>query len=495
MIRKMNLLLCSLMLCSMLLVNCKGVAESATPPAEPLPDTIYPTFEALSRDEGDEPEQTVIPATATQNATVISRARNLYDIQVTLYESEHRIDVVEKVTFQNQSNISQEELPLVVEALHYPESSFEVRSIKESDVKEINYRLENSVLWVDLSQSLDTGDWVSLEIQYSLTLGPLLNIFGFSDRLQCFTNWYPYLPPWDGEWLIYSPSLYGEHLSYPSSDYRVEIGFGEGLPVGTLVAPARASWSPSGATYVLEGARTFSWAVLYNSFALKETVGDIEITVYVPPKYQSEGEDALDYLKEGLEVFQEILGPYPYKSLSLVTLDYFDGMEYDGLFFLGTNYFESYNGTPASYLAMLSVHEAAHNWWFGEVGNNQAMEPWLDEALCISMEWFYYEHKHPELVDWWWDYRVNGFYPDGKIDVSIYTFYDYEDYRQAVYLQGAKFIRDLRKVMGDEDFFNFLRTYLENYRYQIPTGEDFWRLAEQFSEEDLSGIKDTYFSK
>ena len=44
------------------------------------------------------------------------------------------------------------------------------------------------------------------------------------------------------------------------------------------------------------------------------------------------------------------------------------------------------------------MHETAHQWWFEQVANDQAQQPWLDESLATYSERIYYENIHPDLV-------------------------------------------------------------------------------------------------
>ena len=148
---------------------------------------------------------------------------------------------------------------------------------------------------------------------------------------------------------------------------------------------------------------------------------------------------------------------------------------------------------------MIAAHETAHQWWYGQIANNQALEPWLDEALCTFSELIYYENLYPESVDWWWATRVNYYEPYGVIDRSIYGFSEFPDqyleYRNATYLQGAKFINDLRNSLGEEDFLIFLRGYLEQYSNQIVSGEDFFVSLRNYIELENSTLMGDYFSQ
>ena len=56
-------------------------------------------------------------------------------------------------------------------------------------------------------------------------------------------------------------------------------------------------------------------------------------------------------------------------------------------------------------------------------------------------------------------------------------------------------MEDLRKIMGDESFFNFLRTYATKYAGQIVTADDFFDTLVLFTQADLSDLLDKYFEK
>jgi aminopeptidase N len=178
-----------------------------------------------------------------------------------------------------------------------------------------------------------------------------------------------------------------------------------------------------------------------------------------------------------------------------VEADFLDGMEYDGLYFLSKGFYNLYDGSPQGYLTMIAVHETAHQWWYTKVANDQALEPWLDEALCTYSELIFYENLYPELADWWWEYRVNYYQPSGKIDLTIYDYAGFTPYRDAAYLQGAKFLHQLRAQLGDEQFFTFLHTYASMYNGKISSTAFFWQLAGRIAKNDLTDLMDEFFQK
>lgn len=139
-------------------------------------------------------------------------------------------------------------------------------------------------------------------------------------------------------------------------------------------------------------------------------------------------------------MYADLFGAYPYRRFVIVQGDFPDGMEFTGLVFVSDAWFTSNNGTAQSYLTFITVHEVAHQWWYGRIGSDQAMTPWLDEALATYSEVIFYEEFYPELRDWWWQFRVNNFvggrYRGKNVDSSVYEFASIRDYINAVYLAG-----------------------------------------------------------
>ena len=68
------------------------------------------------------------------------------------------------------------------------------------------------------------------------------------------------------------------------------------------------------------------------------------------------------------------LGPYPYRILKIVQSAGGYGMEGPGVAWIPT-------GVGSSNLTYLVTHEVAHQWFYGIVGNDQAREPFADEAM------------------------------------------------------------------------------------------------------------------
>jgi hypothetical protein len=443
-----------------------------------------------------EPTSSPTPAPET-------KPRTQYTLRVGFNYSQHFVRVEQTVLFTNGSGEPIEELIFAVDANRYP-NTFWLRNVSLDDsTTPPAYRLELHLLTISLSSPLDPGKSAAINLEYELTLPEIPQpddtsrpvTFGYSARQTNLVDWYPYLPPYvpGAGWQANRPWFFGEHQVYESSDFSVEIEIINPPSNLTLAASAIPDVEGNINNYQHSNARNFviSASQMYQVFETQ--VGEVTVLSYAFPFDQVGGKVALEETAKSLALYNDLFGPYPHSSLSVVEADFYDGMEFDGLYFLSRGFYASYDGTPKGYLTMIAVHETAHQWWYGLVGNDQAYEPWLDEALCTYSELLYYEHYHPDLVDWWWEYRVNFYNPRGFMDGSIYSYNGFWPYRDATYLQGARFLHELRQTMGEEAFFSFLKTYTERNAHSIATGAIFFDVLREFTDQDLDPIISTYF--
>ena len=173
--------------------------------------------------------------------------------------------------------------------------------------------------------------------------------------------------------------------------------------------------------------------------------------------------------------------------------DFYDGMEYSGLSYVGAGYYSEYDGTPRNLLTIISAHEVAHQWWYNQVGNDQAHEPWLDEALCTYSEPLFLARRYPDAVDWWWGFRIDYFGPQGAVNSTIYDHADFRGYVDAVYLRGAQMLRAMHTALGEERFLAFLRAYAAAQTGRLATAADFWA-AYADAGGDPAAIQAEYFA-
>jgi hypothetical protein len=329
---------------------------------------------------------------------------------------------------------------------------------------------------LDLEQPLETGRPVEIQLEYTLSLLNRPARLGYTDSQANFGDWYLMLPPYisPAGWLVYPPAPVGEHLNYPLADFDIHLTV-ENSPPG-LVWAASAPGEQLGENqyrFQLEKARNFAWSISPDYETSQSMAGDTQVISYYFPADREAGKAALDATVKAFTLYTEIFGDIQLPVLSLVEGEFLDGMEYDGLYFLGQEYYQEYWGDPRAYLILIAAHETAHQWFYAAVANDQASEPWLDEALCTYLELIFYEEYYPHLVDWWWEYRVKRFNPQGWVNSPVADHQQFRGYVDAVYLRGVTWLANMREAIGSTAFNQGLRTYFARYEQQFASGEDF----------------------
>jgi hypothetical protein len=458
------------------------------------PEIILPTLSPVPSLTDSPPTQETgqtspTPEPALQTPVAIQDIQ--YQINVELDYYNHSVDVDQKITLPHPSRGDLEEIVLVVPPNAWP-NSFLLVNLSLDGVTLNNYLLDGVKLSIPLDQPWLPGESLSLSILYRLDL-PIQNAregygpspFGYTALQTNLVDWYPMVPPYDEDsgWIVHDPWIFGEYLVYPAADFMISL---EIINSPDLVVAASSKPIESGEirTYSLDQARNFVFSISSEYLVLEDEVNGTSVFGYIFRPYQIPGEAAFETTKQALALYSDLYGSYQQQSITMVQADFNHGMEYEGLYFLSKGFFDLYAGSVESYLVTIAAHETAHQWWYGQVANDQALEPWLDEAFCTFSELLFYEHLFPESADWWWAVRVNHYQPSGAINRSIYGFREYTDqylaYRNATYLQGAKFLNNLRGLMGEEVFIDFIQDYSRELRDQIATGEDFFSILEGY---------------
>lgn len=440
--------------------------------------------------------------------------RPLYELEAHLDYALHTLVVDEKITYTNRSHAALKTLQLVVEAARYP-GTFDLQAISDQAGKRIfSFHLKDTVLSVGLAEPLAPGESTQIQLEYLLTLGdsstrPQIRPYplGYTSLQANFGDWYPYLPPYDEEkgWAVHPPAMFGEHLVYDVSDYQVNLHL-EGQKTGLVIA-AGAPVSIEEGVYHFEmlASRSFSWSASPYYEVLTKTVdigtaGPVTFASYHFPPQAEAAKSLLETMETSYSLYARLFGAAPGSYLASVQADFLDGMEYDSLYFLSTDYYNWHKpDTQEDFLIALGAHETAHQWWYKLVGNDQALEPWLDEALCTYSEALFFENTAPQALDWWWTWRVDHYEPQGWVDMSIYdapqVAKEWRSYRDPVYLRGAHFLEELRTTMGDEAFFAALREYLRESAYTQSSSKEFLEVVSAHSALDLGDVFNKYLSR
>ncbi len=480
----------ALFLLTFILSACSSLAP--TPTVTPTASLI-PTATST-------PVPTNTPTPTATLAPVPERAK--YTLDTTIDYDAHTVSVNETILYPNQTGSQLNTLVIAI-VPNLWSGSFTLMGLSINGAPITTYTITGQRLDIALPDFFKPNEVMTINIQFSLVLpfaeqeDPSVSrprIYGYTRRQLNLTNWYPFVVPnINGDWVLHEPWYYGEHLVYDAADYEVNLRFADPATAPIVAASGVPEAGDGFTRYTITAARTFALAASREFQVSSLMVGDVTVSSYYFPFSEQGGQAALQASAEAVSVYSSRYGVYPHKTLSLVMGDFNDGMEYSAFFYLSRDFYSLYDGTPANYLTFVAVHETSHQWWFEQVGNDQAEQPWIDESLATYSERVYYENIHPDLINWWWSYRIDFYKPQGFVDIPIYDGLGFRPYTNAAYFQGAHFLEELRARIGDEAFFAFLQDYLAQSRGKIVTANDFFRILKEHTSTDYSDIVRQYF--
>ena len=482
-------------------------ATATATPFQPLPasDTPVPTQTSIPTETPiptdtatltPAPTNTSAPTSTTLPDTPIPQnLRTLYTFYVALNYSAKNVAVNETIRYFKLTGQSLSNVVMAVEPNLWS-NCFSLSALNQDGNAVNNYTLNGQRLTIYPAQAIQPGAAATFSLSYNLTLPPkrFESTFGYLGYQINLTDWYPFIVPFiNGQWVLHDPWAFGEHLVYDSVDFDVNLKVNDSSVIVAASAPGESNgqWT----RYQLNGARTFVLSASDRFKMSESAVGVVKIRSYYFAGDENAGGAVLWMETQSLGLYDAKFAPFPYPSISVVETDHADGEEFDGLVFVSANFYAEYNGSAKSNLIMIGTHEIAHQWWFGLVGDDSAMEPWLKESLAVYSERLFYQYNYPNYGNWWWDFRVNYFSPSGYVDQSIYCFSTFRAYVNAVYLNGANFLEELRVRVGDDAFFAFLKDYAARYAHKHSTASDFFATLRLHTNNDFSDIMRKYFQR
>ncbi|MFG3052595.1 M1 family metallopeptidase [Kitasatospora sp. NPDC048239] len=266
----------------------------------------------------------------------------------------------------------------------------------------------------------------------------------------------------------------GESFYSLAADFTVVLDHPSalGVPATGSSSDAPGSAGRTVTTATARHVRDFAWAA--GPFDPVSGVSADGVKVNVHSTAGVAAADARSILataESALDAHSRALGAYPYPELDVV-LDndlWFSGMEYPGFVL---------DRVKTTAL----VHEVAHQWWYGIVGDDQYHQPWLDESfaeyatdLALGRDgagcWSTVAWSSPR------ERITNGMaYWDGNP----------ARYEDVVYDYGACALHDLRRLIGAEAMARLLRGYTREHWYRVSSTPAFKAAAQSATAEDLT---------
>lgn len=259
--------------------------------------------------------------------------------------------------------------------------------------------------------------------------------------------------------------------------------------------------------------KVFHWRMLkpHSTYLISFAVGDYAegkeewegkpIQYFVPRGLEDQGKMAFEGTADMVRVFSKVTGfPYPYpKYAQSVVADYmFGGMENITATTQTIGTLHPASVHPLADSTGLVAHELAHQWFGDTVTCKSWPHIWVNEGFASFLPAFYTRER--DGIDAYDIQRADTL--AGALGASqdmsramIKTEYEepIELFDGFAYGGGAARMFMLMHELGEPVFWDAVRSYLERYRYQAVTTEDFFGAVSERSKRDLDAFRKQWF--
>ena len=352
-----------------------------------------------------------------------------------------------------------------------------------------SYQRDEPELTITPANSLDEGDAFTVEVIYNGEPRPIM-----PDAISILNGWNRYN---NGVYVMNEPE--GAAAIYPNNNHPLDKAthtFRITVPKPYVVVANGQLQDTidngTTTTYVWEARdlmASYLMTLGITDYVVQAETGpnNLPIRNYFPREIADEAEEAFAPTSDMLVFFNEIFGPYPFEAYGVVVADT------DLSFALETQTISLFGRNAATTnpenIEPVVAHELAHQWFGNSVSLEQWKDIWLNEGFATYASWLWLEHiegsealaetvqrTHATLRENYSTLPPPGNPPSDNL------------FNPNVYQRGALTLHVLRLRVGDEAFFDILRTYTEQYEYSNASTDDFITVAEEVSGQELDDL-------
>jgi hypothetical protein len=380
----------------------------------------------------------------------------------------------------------------------------------------VRMSVHDTVAAINLAEPLAPGAAVDLTAAFTSLIPTdpreTYGMYQFDSEtgVYALANWFPLLAGFDPDrgWQLDPPAvigdpvfsnaaLFGVQLSAPS-DFKIAAGGSETSATTTDAVTKH--------NFVAGPARDFVIALSDRFQFASKDVGATTVTSYFLPDDAEAGANALTFGARALELYGDRFGTYPYKRMSLVETPLGSGaggVEFPQLVFLGSDYFADNSDAGSLSLDFLVSHEVAHQWFYGQVGNDQYVDAFLDEALAnVSALLDLDAYRGPgaaalvlerSIARPYRSYLTS--YGDLVVDSPSEGFPSVRAYNAIVYGKAVLGFRAVRDRIGQTQFDAGLALYVARYRFTTADPQDLLACLNEAAGQEVTALWNHWFEE
>ena len=250
--------------------------------------------------------------------------------------------------------------------------------------------------------------------------------------------------------------------------------------------------------YIQSNIHDFAWFAdkrfIVNHDTCKLVSGKvIDVYTFYTPSESGIWKNSLQTVEDAIRTRSEWVGEYPYNVVSAVEgpEGFGGGMEYPTITLISPQANEKL-------LEFTIAHEVGHNWFYGILGTNERLHPWMDEGINT-----FYDNRYTQ-----WKYGSEGEVQFGSQSFAVKNAerllfeskaavnkdqpinmagdkFTNLNYSLIAYYKTGAWLEMVEKKLGKETFDKAMQEYYRQWQFKHPYPEDFKKVLETVSGQNL----------
>ena len=343
--------------------------------------------------------------------------------------------------------------------------------------KETTYEItgeDEDILDIKFKIPLQPTALHEIYIKYFVEIPNVLHRFGYSNNSVNLANFYPIACVYEnGGYNISSYNSNGDPFYSDIASYNVSISYPSDYVIAsTGNKKISVSGNTAKCSITAKAVRDFAFVLSKKFKVLTEMVNNTQLNYYY---YSDENaQNSVQTCVKTLKTFNELFGDYPYPTLDIVETGFvYGGMEYPNIVYISDSLssYEEYT--------YVIVHEIAHQWWYGLVGNNEFDYGWLDEGLAEYSCLLFYENNIEYGIEY--GKLIKNALENYQLFIDVYSqvfkqvdtsmnrkLNEYQtepEYTYTAYTKSMLMHDALRNILGTKLYIKCLKNYFEEYKF------------------------------
>ncbi len=364
---------------------------------------------------------------------------------------------------------------------------------------------DSTVIRVPLPKPVKPKEIIVLNMTFRTQLPEIIARTGYKHDYFLLGQWFPKIGVYiDGEWNCHQFHKRTEFFA-DFGVYDVNLTLPKDFKVGSsgVLLSEEIGDSLKTLNYRAEDVHDFALAAWPNFLEESREIEGVKVMLLYAPEHHGNVDRYFEAIGAALTHLGDWLMPYPYPNLTLIDMPLYAfrsaGMEYPCFITCGSLW-----GLPDNIRLApeeVTVHEFAHQYFYGVLASNEFEEAWLDEGFTsyAALKVMNNHYGFHNSLSTFLNVRVGAYNshksdyleaPDTDYVVKPGWKFEMGGYGTLVYDKAVLILQTLENYVGKALMNKILQNYITRWKFKHPSTGDFINIVNEMSPENMNWFFD-----